>query len=385
MAYESKYQERINAGLKKLSESGSFTYGQEKPTFTSRYSETIDRLMEDVLNTKPFTFDVEKDPSFKAYKKQFLREGQRATQNAIGAAAAANGGAVSTAGMTAATQAGDHFASQLADVVPTLYSQAYEKHLNEYTQKLQRLEMVNEQEQQDWAKHRDQVGDWEADRNFEYSVHLDDYSKLGDLLSALREADNTEYGRYMDGVTQKSQKVSQAMSLWSQNGYATPEVAAVLGVPVGTPTSDQSYTDWQKSFEQTEQKRVNAMNLWAQYGYATSEIAAVLGVPVGTPTSEQKYYDAKAAAESDEQDGEETEDPSKTVDPVQEVPKSFSGYDEAINYLTSSGVGSDLKQGLMDRSKWEQRKASGSTAAEMDYQSYPEYLAAYVAYCMDNR
>lgn len=76
-----------------------------------------------------FTWDAATDPSMQAYRKQYLREGDRATANALGQASAASAGRPSSYAIQTATQQGDYYAGQLADKVPSLYQQAYERHL----------------------------------------------------------------------------------------------------------------------------------------------------------------------------------------------------------------------------------------------------------------
>ena len=41
-----------------------------------------------------------------------------------------------------------------------------------------------------------------------------------------------------------SANVEKALDVWKTYGYATSFVTNILGVPTGTPTSDQSYDDW---------------------------------------------------------------------------------------------------------------------------------------------
>ena len=101
---------------------GSFVYDNE-----AVYKEALDA----VLNGKPFEYNHETDPLFGSYAKTYRREGQRATEDTLARVAAANGGAVPTSAVTAATQAGDYYAAQLADKVPQLQQQAYNNYLNE--------------------------------------------------------------------------------------------------------------------------------------------------------------------------------------------------------------------------------------------------------------
>lgn len=79
-----------------------------------------------------------------------------------------------------------------------------------------------------------------------------------------------------------SLRINEALNRWQQLGYADDQVSSVLGVGVGTPTTDQSYQNWQKmraqqdadwqreqwryqqeldKYSQNEQQRQNAYNL----------------------------------------------------------------------------------------------------------------------------
>ena len=62
---------------------------------------------------------------------------------------------------------------------------------------------------------------------------------------------------------------------------------------------------------------------------------------------------------------------------------SFTTYEEAAEYMKDAGVTSG-DGGLMTRSEWVRRKKSGSTATEVQYSSYEEYLNNFVAYRMEN-
>lgn len=123
---------------------GSFVYDND-----AAYKEALDA----VLNPKAFDYNHETDPTFSSYAKTYRREGQRATEDTLARVAAANGGAVPTSAVTAATQAGDYYASQLADKIPQLQQQAYTNYLNEEQLKQARLNALTadkQQKQNDW-------------------------------------------------------------------------------------------------------------------------------------------------------------------------------------------------------------------------------------------
>ncbi|MFU2433092.1 MAG: hypothetical protein ACM678_04450, partial [Clostridiales bacterium] len=161
----------------------------------------------------PFSWSKETDPQYGSYKKTYLREGERATANALAQASAASGGRPSSYAVNAATQAGDYYATKLSDVIPTLYQQAYERYLKDYQMKLSDLNAVNQQEQLDYAKYLDQLGQFNTDRNFDYNNYLGEYNRLQDYLGNLQGQDNTEYNRYLGVLDEIKEKQQQDQEL----------------------------------------------------------------------------------------------------------------------------------------------------------------------------
>ena len=147
------------------------------------YNQLLDRL----VNRQPFEYDHESDPRWGAYKKGYTREGERATADALAKTAAATGGVPSSWAVTAATQAGDYYAGQLADMIPELYDDAYNRHLSE--------------------------------------IGLDI-----DALGALRQDKESGWSDYLRKFEIEQQKFNNALALYNQLGYMTPEIEAALGL-----------------------------------------------------------------------------------------------------------------------------------------------------------
>ena len=183
--------------LDKLSP-GSFDYGVPRPEYNNRYDDTIQDLLDQIVNREDFTYDPETDPLYGQYKKQYTREGQRATQDALGAAAAASGGMPSSYATTAAAQAGNYYAAQMSDKLPELYELAYNQYLNDYNMKLNDLGAVQGEEQRDYNKYLDALGQWNTDREFGYGQLLDEInSQTAERQEALNNAlTAAEFGDY---------------------------------------------------------------------------------------------------------------------------------------------------------------------------------------------
>lgn len=118
----------------------------------SALSNTRDTELADLLNREPFSFDPAESQEYGAYKKQYLREGDRAESNALAQASALTGGMPSTAAVTAASQAGDYYAARLTDKLPEIYENEYNRYLNEYNMDLSTVGLLNGMEQDEYSR-----------------------------------------------------------------------------------------------------------------------------------------------------------------------------------------------------------------------------------------
>ncbi len=181
---------------------GDFSYDVEKPTFDSQYSDEMQRLLSEILNREDFSYNAASDPLYSQYKKQYLREGERASADALGAAAAATGGIPSSYAATAAAQAGNYYAAQLTDKIPELYQLAYNKYLNDAQMDQTNLRLLGDMDDRDYSRYMDDVNQWNKDRSFAYGVYGDKYNRLADLTETARSLEETDYSRYLDDVNQ---------------------------------------------------------------------------------------------------------------------------------------------------------------------------------------
>lgn len=180
---------------------GDFTYG-EAPTYTSRYDQTIQDMIQGILDREDFTYNPSTDPLYQNYRQQYIREGQRATQDAMGAAAAASGGIPSSYASTAAGQAGNYYNAQLTDKIPELYQLAYNQYLNDYQMDLSDLGVVQGQEATDYGRYQDQLAQYNTDRNFAYNQYLNGFNMLNTNLQTALGMNNQEWQQYLTQLDQ---------------------------------------------------------------------------------------------------------------------------------------------------------------------------------------
>lgn len=128
---------------------GSFTYSRENE---------YQAALSEAANPGSFTYNAESDPVAAAYKKAYLREGDRAAEDTLAKVSAATGGRPSSYAVAASQQAQNYYNAQLADKLPELEGNAYQRYLQEI------------------AKEQGVLSLLENDRENEYSKWLQDYS-----------------------------------------------------------------------------------------------------------------------------------------------------------------------------------------------------------------
>ena len=195
---------------------------------TSHYADYLPKTdeinsgMDKLANPAQWSYDYQNDPAWQAYRKEYLREADRANRDTMGAYAAQTGGMPSTAAVGAAQQAGNYYRAQLADRIPELMQDDYSRYMQGR----------------------------EADRA--------DLSLLANM-EAQRDAYSLDLQQF---AWQKEQaQISAAMDRWATMGYADRSVAQILGVPEGTSTQSAQYQAWQQQqadLDRQRQERLDA-------------------------------------------------------------------------------------------------------------------------------
>ena len=225
-----------------------------KPEYSSRYASQIDALLDSVLNREGFSYDLESDPLYQQYRKQYIREGDRAMRDTMGDAAALTGGYGSSYGTTAGSQAYDYYLSQLNDRVPELEQQAHQRWQDEGTALLNRLSLLQSLDDTDYSRYRDDVGDYYTDRNFDYQKDQDalsqrnwqnqfDYQKEQDALSQRNWQAEFDYQKAQDAQEQKNWLMNYYASLSRKSGSGSS------GSGSGKTTHSEMYSNVLKRAE----------------------------------------------------------------------------------------------------------------------------------------
>lgn len=190
--------------------------------YLSANQAAIDALRGRILGRGAFDYDYTTDPRWQAYRKEYVREGQRAAADTLGQAAALTGGRPSTAAITASQQAGNYYAAQLADKIPELYAAAYDMWQDADSRDRANLAMLLDADQTAYERGLDA-------RKWQYQLDRD-------AVEDARYSDETDYNRawnenerdYTRGVYADETAYSRGQQSW-ENNLALAKLAASYG------------------------------------------------------------------------------------------------------------------------------------------------------------
>ncbi|MBQ1252016.1 MAG: hypothetical protein IIY02_03785 [Firmicutes bacterium] len=167
--------------------------------YTSSYDEEQKALLEQIKDTADFTYDPESDPAYGTYAKQYRREGQRAAAHALGEAAMMTGGVPSSAAVSAAAQAGQYYAAQFSDRLPSLMEAAYARNADRQAMLLKALEANNAADDRAYQRYLNEAALRYDDLEMLRAMESDDYQQYRDTLAQFNTDRDFDYDRYIDG------------------------------------------------------------------------------------------------------------------------------------------------------------------------------------------
>lgn len=170
-----------------------YSYGRQ-----SEYQAALDA----VLNSPEFKYIIESDPQYASLRKSYMREGQRANEDALARASAGSMGIPSSYAIRQAVDAGNAYNEQLMGAIPGLQENAYGRYLNDFQNRVGTL------------------GQLSADREADYNQWLQNY-ELDQKI--------------------KQQNFDNAVALYRLTGVMTPEIAAALGIEYQAPAAAVYY------------------------------------------------------------------------------------------------------------------------------------------------
>ncbi|MBR2415009.1 MAG: hypothetical protein IKB13_10960 [Clostridia bacterium] len=172
-----------------------------------------DALLEELLHTQPFEFDLNADALYRQYRDSYSLRGEESAADAFGKAVSLTGGYANSYAQSVAAQTYDDYMLKLQDKGLQIYENAYDRYKQENDRKADIYKMISSREEEEYARLQDaekeaykreqesQKADYEKQQDalsFAYKMaQLGDFSYLQEagidisaLLSAAKEKEN---------------------------------------------------------------------------------------------------------------------------------------------------------------------------------------------------
>ena len=233
------YDDIYDKAVKYLMGDNSFS---ERPVYENSYESKIESLINELLNGRDFSYNPYSDDLYKYYLDAYHREGRRAMENTLGEVSANTGGVASSYAATAANQAYNYYAKKAADIIPELYSDAYDRYNSSFENDLKKLSALLNLSESEYER-------FNKDREFDYKVYKDEKERTYnyDRLDWEMEESDRDYEAYLkkleidENESLRESAIDKALKKWDLLGYLDSESASILGLPSGLYTSDYIY------------------------------------------------------------------------------------------------------------------------------------------------
>lgn len=228
---------------------GDFAYGKQ---------EAYDKLIDQILNRKDFSYDLNGDALYQQYKDKFINQGKMASMDVMGQASAMTGGYGNSYASTAGNQAYQASLQSLNDIVPQLYSLAYDKYNQEGQNLINQFGIVSGDRNQQYSEWNDALNKLISQRAYYgdtyfnldskgQSEHQAGYDKALEMLNYYNQSANNlynrEYGEFTDTENKEYQEYwndkNFNKSNKSSSGSSGGGGSVVSTVDNGSLTTDQ--------------------------------------------------------------------------------------------------------------------------------------------------
>lgn len=160
---------------------------QKPADYTSQWQSQMESALNDYLNRKDFSYDVNGDALYQQYKDRYVNLGQQAMMDTMGQAAKLTGGYGNSYAQMAGQQAYQSYLQGLTDKIPELYQLAYDRYNQQGQDLLNKYNLMGTQESQDYSRYMDALssylterdylaGRYDTERGYDYGVYRDTVS-----------------------------------------------------------------------------------------------------------------------------------------------------------------------------------------------------------------
>lgn len=245
--------------------------GATAPVFKDSYGEKLKAQYDAIVNRQPFSYNAAEDPLYQQYVDKYVQGGRLAMRDSMGQAAALTGGYGSSYGQAAGQQQYNEYMRGLADAMPELYGQAYDRYEAEGDRMLQNYQLLGELSDQEYSRYRDEYSDYVYNEQMAYDRQQDAYTNLQNLIAATGMIP-TEEQLAAAGMTEE-----EAHALRMEYAKADPKAAVRKGLIT------------EEEYKQITGKKYKGSS--GGGGTVYSGVPTTPTTPTGGNSSEEKEYD----------------------------------------------------------------------------------------------
>ena len=271
--------------------------GQKPEEYTSRYDDQISQLISNLTSgQQKFDYNFNDDELFKYYSDLYQNQGRQAAADVMGQAAALTGGYGNSYAQSAGNQAYQQYLTNLYDKGMEMRDRAYQQYQDDLTNRYNQLGVLQNAENTDYGRFRDTLTDWMNERGY-YTDRADTLSAQDwqrwandrDFWTQMAQAENSDYWTGMN-YNQQAQQFAEQMGLnWAQLSQEDQHFLAQL-------MQNQSQFDANMAYNYENMNQSNAAN-WVQAILANGQMpSAELLAAAGLSKPDAQAILAQAAA-----------------------------------------------------------------------------------------
>lgn len=157
---------------------------EKKETYSGAYDADVKQSYEKLKNRPAFRYEASSDPSYRAYRDSYKREGEAAMKSTMAEAADLTGGYGSSYSQRVGQQQYGEYLKKLSDVMPELYSKAYQRYKDEGEALNNELAAARGMADSDYKRYKDERDRADEQAKFDYTKQKDAYSNLAQLIAS---------------------------------------------------------------------------------------------------------------------------------------------------------------------------------------------------------
>lgn len=291
-------------------------HSASKPgAYQSQWEGIIQDYINQIQNREDFSYDVNSDALYQQYRDLYAQQGQMAMMDTMGQAAAMTGGFGNSYAQTAGQQMYNQYLGKLNEVVPELYSQAYNRYAQEGQELYNQYSLAVDQENMAYGRYQDQMNAWQseqdrlqnsynAEREYDRSLYESERALAYDAYSSDR---TMAYNSYLDAYNKERDKVADSQwqaefdedtRRYNQEWEESQKPSVVYSTPkeeepkYTTPkTEDDQYWSSQAKRETTLDGLDSLWGRMEAQGFSPDYIEAVLMPYINALTNKDKPVD----------------------------------------------------------------------------------------------